>query len=199
MHTMLRTLAPLCLLLIVWLVAAQAAAAATYGERELGVWSALVNHGLDPATKMVVLAERTTGDAAAIARDASITASIVKQLDVPPSAFNDWQQRNARVDAIDAALKLNISYQVLDPKTSKALFDGVTPGAGWEKFFKRFPGAPGLLRLSHVGFDDTLSHALVYVEHECGAECGTGHLFHLSLVTGGAWQVQGGVTVWMVK
>ena len=192
--------APLFMLLLLqWTLVPAAAAAASYAERELGVWSALVNHGLDPATKMVVLAEQTTGDAAAIARDATTTANVVKQLDVPASAFADWQGRNARVDAIDAALKLNISYQVLDPKTSKALFDGVAPAVGWEKFFKRFPGAPGLLRLSHVGFDDTLSHALVYVEHECGAQCGTGHLFHLSLATGGAWQVQGGVTVWMVK
>ena len=199
---MLRTLAPLLMLLLMpWVLAldAAAASASTYGERELGVWSALVNHGLEASTKMVVLAGQTTGDAAAIARDATTIASIVKQLAVPPSAFADWQGRNARVDAIDAALKLSVSYQVLNTKTSKALFAGVAPGTGWENFFKRFPGAPGLLRLSHVGFDDTLSHALVYVEHECGAECGTGHLFHLSLAAGGSWQVQGGVTVWMVK
>ena len=197
---MICTRAPLVMLwLLVWVLAPQAAAVSTYDERELGVWSALVNHGLEANTKMLVLAAQTTGDAAAIARDAATTASIVKQLDVPASAFADWQRRNARIDSIDAALKLKVSYQVLDPKTSKTLFEGIAPGAGWEKFFKRFPGAPGLLRLSHVGFDDTLSHALVYIEHECGAECGTGHLFHLSLVSGGAWQVQGGVTVWMVK
>lgn len=197
---MICTRAPLVVfLLLLWGVAPQAAAISTYGERELGVWSALVNHGLEGSTKMLVLAAQTTGDAAAIARDAATTASIVKQLDVPASAFADWQRRNARIDSIDAALKLKVSYQVLDPKTSKTLFEGIAPGAGWENFFKRFPGAPGLLRLSHVGFDDTLSHALVYIEHECGAECGTGHLFHLSLVTGGAWRVQGGVTVWMVK
>lgn len=196
---MICTRAPLVMfLLLLWVLAPQAAAVSTYDERELGVWSALVNHGLEANTKMLVLAAQTTGDAAAIARDAATTASIVKQLDVPASAFTDWQRRNARIDSIDA-LKLKVSYQVLDAKTSKMLFEGVAPGAGWEKFFKRFPGAPGLLRLSHVGFDDTLSHALVYIEHECGAECGTGHLFHLSLVTGGAWEVQGGVTVWMVK
>ena len=78
------TRAPLVMLwLLVWVLAPQAAAVSTYGERELGVWSALVNHGLEANTKMLVLAAQTTGDAAAIARDAATTASIVKQLDVP--------------------------------------------------------------------------------------------------------------------
>ncbi len=197
---MRRPLALLVVLLLLPLPLTSAAGAAlNYGERELGVWSALINHGLEATAKTVVLAEQTTGDPAAIARDAATIASIVKQLEVPPSTFADWQRRNTRIDNIDATLKLNISYQVLDAKTRKALFEGVAPGSGWENFFKRFPGAPGLLRLSHVGFDDSLSHALVYVEHECGAECGTGHLFHLHLSAGGDWQVQGGVTVWMVK
>jgi hypothetical protein len=189
----------LLVLLILLPLAPAATAVPNYAERELGVWSALINHGLEASAKMVVLADQTSGDPAAIARDATISANIVKQLDVPASAFADWQRRNARIDAIDATLKLNISYQVLDAKTRKALFEGVTPASGWENFFKRFAGAPGLLRLSHVGFDDSLSHALVYVEHECGADCGTGHLFHLGLSPSGMWQVQGGVTVWMVK
>ena len=197
---MRRPLALLFVLLLLQLpLAPTAGAALNTAEREHGVWSALINHGLEATAKTVVLAEQTTGDPAAIARDAATIASIVKQLEVPPSTFADWQRRNTRIDNIDATLKLNISYQVLDTKTRKALFEGVVPGTGWENFFKRFPGAPGLLRLSHVGFDDTLSHALVYVEHECGAECGTGHLFHLRLAAGGGWQVQGGVTVWMVK
>ena len=197
---MRRPLALLVVLLLLQLpLAPTAGAALNYAERELGVWSALINHGLEATAKMVVLAEQTTGDPAAIARDAATIASIVKQLEVPPSTFADWQRRNTRIDNIDTTLKLNISYQVLDAKTRKALFESVAPATGWENFFKRFPGAPGLLRLSHVGFDDSLSHALVYVEHECGAECGTGHLFHLHLGAGGDWQVQGGVTVWMVK
>lgn len=188
----------LCLLLLLALPLG-ARAAATYAERELGVWSALINHGLDSGTKMVVVADQTSGDPARIARDAATIDTLVKQLGVPKSTFDDWQRRNARIDVIDATLTLKVSYQVLDAKTRKQLFDGVEPSRGWENFFKRFQGAPGILRISHAGFDDTLAHALVYVEHECGAECGAGHLFHLALQSGGAWQVQGGVTVWMVK
>ena len=196
---MRQALHPLLTLLLLLNVAPVAHAAASYTERELGVWSSLINHGLDADAKMVVLAEQTSGDPARIARDAATVDSIVKQLEVPKSAFTDWLRRNERLDHIDTALTLRVSYQVLDAKTRKSLFEGVEPATGWENFFKRYPGAPGILRISHVGFDDTLSHALVYVEHECGAECGTGHLFHLGLRSGGGWDVTGGVTVWMVK
>lgn len=196
---MRRPLRPLLTLLLLLNLAPVAHAAASYTERELGVWSSLINHGLDADAKMVVLAEQTSGDAARIAPDAAAIDSIAKQLEVPKSAFTDWLRRNARVDHIDTTLTLKVSYQVLDAETRKQLFEGVEPATGWENFFKRYAGAPGILRISHVGFDDTLSHALVYVEHECGAECGTGHLFHLGLRSGGGWDVKGGVTVWMVK
>jgi len=189
----------LLLALLLLLPLAPRAQTVSYAERELGVWSTLINHGLDVDARMVVLAEQTSGDPARIGRDPEAIATIVKELEVPKSTFDDWLRRNARIDHIDATLTLNVSYQVLDAKTRKDLFDGVLPGTGWENFFKRYPGAPGLLRISHVGFDDTLSHALVYVEHECGAECGAGRLFHLTLRTGGGWEVKGGVTVWMVK
>ena len=196
---MCRPLLPLLTLCLLLYFAPGAYATASYTERELGVWSSLINHGLEVDAKMVVLAEQTSGDPARIARDAAVVDTIVKQLEVPKSAFDDWLRRNARVDHIDTALTLKVSYQVLGANTRKSLFEGVEPAVGWENFFKRYPGAPGILRISHVGFDDTLSHALVYVEHECGAECGTGHLFHLRLRTGGGWDVKGGVTVWMVK
>jgi hypothetical protein len=195
----MRALLLALVLLLLLPLAPIAQAAVSYADRELKVWSTLINHGLDGEAKMVVLSEQTSGDPARIGRDQAAIDSIVKQLEVPKSAFADWQRRNAGIDHIDATLTLNVSYQVLDAKTRKTLFDGVVPGTGWENFFKRYPGAPGILRISHVGFDDTLSHALVYVEHECGAECGTGHLFHLMLKPGGGWEVQGGVTVWMVK
>jgi hypothetical protein len=195
----MRAILTALLMLLLLPLARPAQAVPGYSDRELSVWSTLINHGLDSDAKMVVLADQTSGDPARIGRDAAAIDSIVKQLEVPKSAFADWQRRNASIDHIDATLTLKVSYQVLDAKTRKALFDGVVPGSGWENFFKRYPGAPGILRISHVGFDDTLSHALVYVEHECGAECGAGHLFHLLLQADGSWQVQGGVTVWMVK
>lgn len=170
-----------------------------YEERERAVWTALINHGLDGESKSLVLSDRSSGDPAGLAADPAAAAQLVKQLEVPASAFDDWKRRNARVDELDLSLKLDITYQVITAKNLKTLFADVEPAQGWQAFFNRYAGAPGFLRLSHVGFDDALGHALVYVEHECGAECGAGRMLHLVLKPGGGWEMRSGVTVWMAK
>ena len=185
-----------CGLLLLGAIAAAATTAVS--ELEVEVWSALIDHGLEPDARTVFIAEQTTGDPAAIAADAATAQAIVKQLEVPQDAFDDWARRNAAVSHIDQPLKLKVSYQVLSAKTLAELYQSVDPVVGWKAFFERYAGTPGLLRLSHVGFDPGRGHALVYLEHQCGAECGAGRLFHLTRTEGG-WTVAGGAVVWMVK
>ena len=194
-----RSALPLLILLLIALAAPGADHDSVAPDREVEVWSALINNGLDDKTKMVVLAESTSGDAAALARDPATAAAVIKQLGVPASLFADWARRNAGVDAIERPLKLKVSYQVLNAKTRAELFEGADPVHGWQQFFTRFAGASGLLRISHVGFDDNFGHALVYLEQVCGADCGAGHLFHLLHDAQGGWTVQDDTTVWMVK
>ena len=194
-----------CLLLIPLLLwaslepAADSTAGLSAADREIAVWSDLINHGLDDHTKMIVLAELTSGDAAGLARDPATIAEIILQMKLPPSLFADWVRRNATTELIERPLKLAVSYQVLNAKTRAELFDVSDPAASWKLFFTRFAGAPGLLRVSHAGFDDAMGHALVYLEQVCGADCGAGHLFHLARDEHDHWVVQDDVTVWMVK
>jgi hypothetical protein len=192
-----RPLAAFCLAVIVG--AAAAADEPSLAELEVAAWSALINHGLEADTAMVVVAEQTTGDPAGIARDRAAAATIASQLEVPPAALADWARRNAGTDLIEGALDLRVSYQVLNEKTRAELFAAPELTAAWRAFFERYAGAPGVLRLSHAGFDETRAHALVYLEHHCGAECGAGHLFHLVRGGAGEWTVAGGAVVWMVE
>ena len=166
-------------------------------QRELEIYSSLINHGLADAVPIVVLAAETTGDPAAIAayEDA---AALIEELGVPAETLANWQRRNAGLFAIDSPLKLDVSYQMLDAKTRAEIFADVEPAAGWSRFFARFVGAPGLLRLSRAGFDDNLNHALVYVEYQCGVDCGSGRLIHLANDSGDTWQVMNAALVWMV-
>lgn len=166
-------------------------------QRELEIYSSLINHGLADTVPIVVLAAETTGDPAAIAgyEDA---AALIDELGVPAETLRNWQRRNTGLFAIDSPLKLNVSYQMLDAKTRAEIFADVEPEAGWSRFFARFVGAPGLLRLSRAGFDDNLDHALVYVEYQCGVDCGSGRLIHLANESGDSWQVMNAALVWMV-
>ena len=106
---------------------------------------------------------------------------------------------NAGTALIDRPLRLDITYQLLDQDERRKLFAAAEPKLAWSQFFARYEGAPGLLRLSRAGFDDTREHALVYVEHQCGVECGAGRLIHLQRGADREWQVKGAALVWMVE
>lgn len=199
MHTMRPpSLTVLLLVLIALSLPATAAPEAAISEREADIYATVINHGLDADAQTIVIAERTTGDPAALAGDAERGAAAIAELAVPPATFADWARRNARMDPLDRALNLTVTYQVLAPKTLAELFETGEPEAGWQQFFARFPGAAGLLRLSHVGFDETGQHALVYLEHQCGAECGTGRLVYLVHEATG-WAIRNATLVWMTN
>ena len=190
---------PITLVLLVsFATAVRADESGAFAERELEVIAALINHGVASDTPIVIIADHTTGDPAAVVVDAETASAIVTQLDIPRAALDNWSLRNRLPRLIDQPLNLEVSYHLLSERSLSELFNNVEPEQGWRQFFKRYPGAPGILRLSRAGFDDSLSHALVYIEHQCGAECGAGRLVHLERVDG-AWRVQGGALVWMTE
>lgn len=166
-------------------------------DREQAIYTAIINHGAQGDVSMVVLAGNTTGDPAAITEQTHADA-VVADLEVPHETLRDWQQRNRRISPIEYSLNVNASYQLMDRKTHRDLFKGGEPEAGWQAFFNRYPGAPGLLRVSHAGFDHSLTHALVYAEFQCGAECGSGRLIHLETDGANTWSVRGSALVWIV-
>lgn len=175
------------------------AAALGLDETEIAVLQTLLVHGLAPEQRMLVLDATTTGDPAAIAEHLDVARTLVDELGAPGETLDTWIRRNATTATIDHPLDLPVTYHVLDADERAELFDAPEPQVGWSQFFTRYAGAPGLLRLSRIGLDDSRRHALVYVEHQCGVECGAGRLVHLSRADDGTWQVNGAVLVWMVE
>lgn len=57
-----------------------------------------------------------------------------------------------------------------------------------DKFARLVPGATGIIRLSHAGFDKQVSEAIVTSSFICGGLCGGGHRYFLKTV-GGRWIV----------
>lgn len=62
------------------------------------------------------------------------------------------------------------------------------PTSFWEAFYRRFPGSPGLVTLSRVGFGRDGTSALVRVEYGCGGRCG-GTIYVLLANESGKWRV----------
>ena len=172
--------------------------AASVSEREVAVFEALINHGIAADQRLLVIAAETTRDPAAIATHEDTALLLVEELGAPPETLRHWIRMNAGTATLDQPLNLALGYQALDAAARDALFTAADPQAAWQAFFTRYTGAPGLLRLSRAGFDQSLRHALVYVEHQCGVECGAGRLVHVALDDSDTWQVRGAALVWMV-
>jgi hypothetical protein len=66
---------------------------------------------------------------------------------------------------------------------------------GLKDFGQTFPGASGIIYLSHIGFDSALGEAIIYTSFSCGALCGSGQLYILRKKQG-RWEVTGNSIVW---
>jgi hypothetical protein len=67
---------------------------------------------------------------------------------------------------------------------------------GLTDFRETFPGASGIISLSHVGFDSTLHQAIVSTSFVCGGLCGTGQLYILKKKRG-KWEVAANSILWV--
>jgi hypothetical protein len=62
------------------------------------------------------------------------------------------------------------------------------PRRFWPGFFRMFPGSPGWIELSRVGFSRDGNSAVILVEYGCGALCG-GTRYVLLNRKAGAWHI----------
>ena len=62
------------------------------------------------------------------------------------------------------------------------------PRAYWAEFYRRFPGSPGYIEVSRVGFSRDQRTALVLVEYGCGGLCG-GTLYVLLQRSATGWRI----------
>jgi hypothetical protein len=65
-----------------------------------------------------------------------------------------------------------------------------------KSFEELFPGASGIISLSHVGFDANLDEAIVSTSFVCGGLCGTGKVYSLKK-RWGHWRVVNQWIVWV--
>ncbi len=163
---------------------------------EYAVLSQVISHGLPADTRAIVISAVTTGDPSSLVPPDADLEALAKKLETAPGLLAGWAGLNQQQSPLGARLTLAVEYELLDESLRKKIFAGEDPAAGWARFHKRFPNAPGLLRVSRVAIDEQQQQALVYVEFACGPECGTGRLLRLAR-SDDAWLVQSGELVWV--
>lgn len=177
-------------------IRAALAASAPVTPAEYEVLSAVVGHGLDAQTRSIAIASQTTGDPAAIVPPEADLAALAEKLETTPGLLATWAALNRERSTLEPKLTTTVHYELVDEALRAKLFAEDDPVTGWARFAKRFPHAPGLLRMSRVALDDARMNALVYVEFACGPACGTGRLIRLARA-GGTWQVLSGELMWV--
>jgi hypothetical protein len=161
---------------------------------EYALFSALLGHGLAPDTREAVIADTTTGDPSRVV-DGTADAARATELGTRVELLREWARLNRQAYMLERRFTLRVPYELYAETDRELLFRGDNPDAGWKLFYSRYPGSEGVIRLSRAAFDG--AQALVYLEFQCGPECGSGRLVQLSRDAAGAWQVDGGELIWI--
>ncbi len=165
---------------------------------EYAVISSVISHGLNNANQKVVIIAETAMPPAPTTASSEASTALAERLEIPLEAIQDWQDRNRQRSRILPAFTLKQPYEILNPEQHRVLFKGPDPEAAWTRFKRRYPNAPGVLRVSRVGFANNDSNAVVYIEYYCGAECGSARLVHLARLSDAQWRVLTGELVWII-
>jgi hypothetical protein len=102
---------------------------------------------------------------------------------VSPVVVNYEEINRARWDLMDS--RIPFPHKLISADEMRALFSK-GPDRGWKKFHGKYPDQ-ALLSVSAIGFNNDKTLAMVALESDCGALCGSGGRSFLRKVDG-SWQ-----------
>lgn len=114
---------------------------------------------------------------------------------VLPETIDSFERRNQHSQTIDGAkLGLSVPCTILEKEAFQELMTkydeaSYTLPNRWDGFYKAYPNANGMIKLSRVGFDTKESQALVWVGHAADYLIGISFFVLLVRNKDGAWNV----------
>ena len=86
----------------------------------------------------------------------------------------------------------DFDYELVD----ETQLDSIFKAGDWFAFYKRFPGSPGIMAFSRVGFNEDGTQALLYASNTCGGLCGGGY-YVLMEKHNGRWVIVKEIEMWI--
>jgi hypothetical protein len=159
-------------------------AAPAFTDQERAVYSAILARTFNASS--YVLMNRSAGmdlppDAVAEESDA-----ITRELEtLSRDTLDSFGAANPTSVPIPAELELGVPCSLIDQDGLAAL---VASSPSWDGFFARYPEAPGVLTIAHVGFDAGNGQALAVLRWQAGGLAAWGRYFLLQR-SGDTWTV----------
>jgi len=113
--------------------------------------------------------------------------TLENMLDLPPlfplsesrrEAIEDYKTKNEKPMELKARFAVRSECRLMSKRAFSAFFSGADKFGSledsWKNYYKKYPHSPGYISLSGVGFNKSMTEALVYVELECGSLCAFG-------------------------
>jgi hypothetical protein len=110
-----------------------------------------------------------------------------------PDTWQDFMDRNQQRYLLTGPFDIGVEVTFLSEEEWKEMF---RDHQGWDRFYERFPHAPGIVTLSRVGFNATRDQALVYVGNQRNQRIGAGYYVLLTL-RDGEWTLEQDIMEWI--
>ena len=169
-------------------------------KEEYAVYSEIISkHYIKAGVQLVVLTTPTCCEVPAdIKDDVMVRFKEIERAAVLPSeqTLEDYVRRNRTNVSVRKSFKLNVKFQIVPYKRIEGLFDMVELEDDWKTFYRRYPRSNGYMRLSRVGFNQTLDEALLSTAWMSGSLSGEGG-YVLLRKKDGRWNIATSVVTWV--
>ena len=108
------------------------------------------------------------------------------------TTIDAFRETNGQQTTFQRSFHTAVDYEFVDSTE----LDSVFKNGSWPAFYKRFPGSPGVVRLSRVGINADGTQALFYASHMCGGLCGSG-MYVVMERRDGRWVITKEIEMWI--
>jgi hypothetical protein len=160
---------------------------------EYAVYSALIKSQYGDHARLFVIGDHTISRSAEADRHLRFVS---KRLRLPKLLVSNYLARNVSPQPLEKRFEFGVPYVLFSGREGEEIFRGQELDEQWRAFYAKYPGSPGVINLSGVGFSRNGNLALVYMGKSCGPLCGEG-TFYLLARRNGAWVVENQVPWWV--
>lgn len=108
--------------------------------------------------------------------------------------LSEFGKKSITSDQLTKSLDLKLKYTLTPKEKIEQIFKSGLDG--WDEFYRQFPDSNGLVGLSRAGINSRGDQAFVYMAHQCGGLCGSGH-YLLLVKKNKEWIVQKKFMAWV--